>query len=265
MRIARCSLLVMLLSLSTHACANLPANKDILFQSSTIDALLVGVYEGDMTFAELKRHGDFGLGTFNDLNGEMVALDGKFYQVKDDGIAYPVKDSMKTPFSVVTFFEPDESFDVDARMDDKELKTYLDERIATENIFYAFKIEGIFGYVKTRSVPAQEKPYPALIDVVKHQSVFEFHDVKGTIVGFRTPGFVRGVNVPGYHLHFITEDRKAGGHVLALRVKHACVKTDSMSELYVVLPKTAGFAEADLTQEEHRELEAVEKDRDAHH
>jgi acetolactate decarboxylase len=251
----------MLVSLSISACANLPAKNDVLFQASTIDALLVGVYEGDMTFAELKRHGDFGLGTFNNLDGEMIALDGKFYQVKDDGIAYPVEDSMKTPFSVVTFFEPDESFDMDEKLNDAQLKKYLDGRIPTENIFYAFKIEGIFGYVKTRSVPAQKKPYPALVEAVKHQSVFELHDVKGTIVGFRTPGFVKGVNVPGYHLHFITEDRKAGGHVLAFRVENACIKTDSMSELCVVLPKSAGFAEADLTKEQHGELEAVEKDR----
>lgn len=265
MKIVRYSLLAIILTLSTFGCASLPANHDILFQASTIDALLVGVYDGDMTFAELKRHGDFGLGTFNGLDGEMIALDGKFYQVKHDGIAYPVKDSMKTPFSVVTFFEPDESLHMDARLNDEQLKTYLDERIPTENIFYAFKIEGVFGYVKTRSVPAQEKPYAALVDAVKHQSVFEFHDVKGTIVGFRTPGFLRGINVPGYHLHFITEDRKGGGHVLAFWVEHADVKIDFMSELCVVLPKGAGFAEADLTEEKNSELEAVEKDKDAHH
>ncbi|MBW1858770.1 MAG: acetolactate decarboxylase [Deltaproteobacteria bacterium] len=264
MRIVRCLLLAMILTFSIYGCANLQANRDILFQASTIDALLVGVYDGDMTFKQLKRHGDFGLGTFNGLDGEMIALDGKFYQVKVDGIASPVQASMKTPFSVVTFFEPDESFTVDARLNYEQLKTYLDERIPTENIFYAFKIEGVFEYIKTRSVPGQEKPYPLLVDVVKHQSVFEFHDVKGTIVGFRTPGFVQGINVPGYHLHFITEDRKAGGHMLACQMQHVGVELDFTSGLYVVLPKSAAFAAADLTEERHSELEAVEKDRDTH-
>lgn len=265
MRIVRRSLLAMILTFSIYGCANLQANRDILFQASTIDALLVGVYDGDMTFKQLKRHGDFGLGTFNGLDGEMIAIDGKFYQVKVDGIAYSVQDSMKTPFSVVTFFEPDESFTVDARLNYEQLKTYLDERIPTENIFYAFKMEGVFEYVKTRSVPGQEQPYPPLVDVVKHQSVFEFHDVKGTIVGFRAPGFVQGINVPGYHLHFITENRKAGGHVLACEMQHVGVELDFTSELYVVLPKGAAFAAADLTEERHSELEAVEKDRNTQH
>ena len=265
MRIVRYLLFVMILTFGTYGCANLQPNRDILFQASTIDALLVGVYDGEMAFRQLKRHGDVGLGTFNNLDGEMIALDGQFYQVKADGIAYPVQDSMKTPFSVVTFFEPDESFTVDARLNYEQFKTYLDERIPTENIFYALKIEGVFKYIKTRSVPAQEKPYPHLVDVVKHQSVFEFHDVKGTIVGFRTPGFAEGISVPGYHLQFITEDRKAGGHLLACEMQHVGVELDFTSELYVVLPKGAAFTTADLTEERHSEIEAVEKERDMHH
>jgi acetolactate decarboxylase len=265
MRIARSLLLVMVLTWNICGCANLQANKDILFQASTIDALLVGVYDGEMAFVELKRHGDFGLGTFNGLDGEMIAVDGEFYQVKVDGIAYPVQDSMKTPFSVVTFFEPDESFTIDAEMNYEQIKTRLDGRIPTENIFYALRIKGVFKYIKTRSVPAQEKPYRHLVDVVKDQSVFEFHDVEGTIVGFRTPGFVKGINVPGYHLHFITEDRKAGGHVLECEMQHVGVELDFTSELHVVLPKGTAFTTVDLTEERHSEIEAVEKDRDTYH
>jgi acetolactate decarboxylase len=255
----------MILTFILYGCVNLQEKKDVLFQASTIDALLVGVYDGEMAFMELKRHGDFGLGTFNELDGEMIALDGKFYQVKFDGTAYPVQDSMKTPFSVVTFFEPDESFTIDAGMNYEQIKTYLDQRIPTENIFYALRIEGIFKYMKTRSVPAQEKPYRHLVDVMKHQSIFEFHDVKGTIVGFRAPPFVEGINVPGYHLHFITEDRKAGGHVLECEVQHVGVQLDFTSELHVVLPKGAAFTTIDLTKERHGEIEAVEKDGDTYH
>jgi len=89
--------------------SNQQMNKDLLFQTSTIDALLEGVYDGDITFGELKKYGDFGLGTFNGLDGEMLELDGRAYQIKTDGVAYAVNDSMKTPFAVVTFFEPDET------------------------------------------------------------------------------------------------------------------------------------------------------------
>jgi acetolactate decarboxylase len=248
MRTVRCLLFVMFLTFGTYGCANLQANRDTLFQASTIDALLVGGYDGEMAFRQLKRHGDFGLGTFNNLDGEMIAVDGIFYQVKFDGIAYPVQDAMKTPFSVVTFFEPDEYFMIDTEMNYEQIKTYIDGRIPTEDIFYALRIKGVFKYIKTRSVPAQEKPYRHLVDVVKDQAVFEFHDVEGIIVGFRTPGFVQGINIPGYHLHFITEDRKAGGHVLECQMQHVGVELDFTSELHVVLPEGAAFTTVDLSE-----------------
>src|SRR4028118_424870 len=77
-----------------------------LFQTSTIDALLHGEYDGDVDFEELGGRGDFGLGTLEALDGEMVALDGGFYQVKADGRAYEIEPRARTPFAVVTFFEP---------------------------------------------------------------------------------------------------------------------------------------------------------------
>ena len=97
-----------------------------IFQASTIDALLDGNYEGDVSFAELGACGDFGLGTFDALDGEMVGLDGAFYQVKADGRAYEVDGRMKTPFAVVTFFEPGSPRTFTAPMDYAALCAYLD-------------------------------------------------------------------------------------------------------------------------------------------
>ena len=57
----------------------------VLFQASTIAALLEGAYDGDLSFAELAEHGDLGLGTLNGLDGEMIALDGRFYRADVDG------------------------------------------------------------------------------------------------------------------------------------------------------------------------------------
>jgi len=191
-------------------------SKDGLFQASTINALLAGVYDGDMTFRTLRQHGDFGLGTVNALDGEMIGLDGKFYQIKTDGKAYLIPDTMKTPFAEVTFFNPDTTLKIRESIENyDQLKSYLNRLLSIKNIFYAIKIEGTFSYIKTRSVPGQKKPYPLLVNVVKHQATFEFHQVKGTMVGFWCPAYVKGISVPGYHFHFITADRKAGGHVLA--------------------------------------------------
>jgi len=234
-------------------------NKDILFQTSTIDALLEGIYDGETTYKELKEHGGFGIGTFNSLDGEMIGLEGKFYQVKSDGIAYPVDDFMKTPFAAVTFFESDKTVLLDKAMDYEELEQYLDNLLPTKNIFYAIKIKGKFKYIKTRSVPKQNKPYSPLVEAVKNQPLFEFYDINGTMVGFRCPIYVEGINVPGYHLHFITEDRKAGGHLLECHLQNVKIEIDYTSEFYIALPQSSEFYKADLEGEKQEELKKVEK------
>jgi acetolactate decarboxylase len=241
--------------------ANNPiAERETLVQISTIDALLGGVYDGVVTFGTLKEYGDFGIGTFEGIDGEMVGFDGNFYQVKADGVAYPVSDSMETPFASVTFFDADYQEKLPWGIDYQQLREFLDEILPTGNIFYAVKIEGTFSYMKTRSVPGQQKPYPPLVEVTKSQPTFEFTDVEGIIVGFRCPAYVAAVNVPGYHLHFLTNDNSAGGHILEFQVKEAVAYVDYTSEFLMILPGSdSDFYKIDLTQEKQEELEQVEK------
>ncbi len=248
MKSIRHLLVATFLVIALSGCLYSQENEDVIYQTSTINALLEGIYDGEITYKELKQHGDFGLGTFNGLDGEMIGLGGKFYQIKADGIAYPVDDLMKTPFAVVTFFEPDKSVLLDEAVDYDQLGQYLDNLLPTKNIFYAVKIEGAFKYIETRSVPKQDKPYPPLVEVTKNQLTFEFHDVEGTIVGFRCPEYVEGINVPGYHFHFITKDRKAGGHLLQCQMENVRIEIDYTSEFYMVLPESAEFYEGDLTE-----------------
>ncbi|MFH1484958.1 MAG: acetolactate decarboxylase, partial [Chloroflexota bacterium] len=194
------------------------------------------------------------------LDGEMAALDGNFYQVKADGRSYPVSDSMMTPFASVTFFDADREELLPQGTDHKQLEQFLDTVLPTTNIFYAIKIEGTFSYIKTRSVPGQQKPYPPLTEVTKDQPVFEFNDVQGTIVGFRSPVFVKGVNVPGYHLHFLTQDRDSGGHVLEMVVHRAVATVDYTSEFLMVLPgEESDFYKIDLSKDLEKELEKAER------
>ena len=117
----------------------------------------------------------------------------------------------------------------------------------------------MFDYIKARSVPIQKKPYPPLVDVVKEQEIFEFHNVRGTILGFRFPEYMKGVNVPGYHLHFITDDRLAGGHVLEFRIEKVHVAIDSTNDFFMVLPETADFYNLNLTKDKKKQLEKIEK------
>jgi acetolactate decarboxylase len=229
-----------------------------LFQTSTIDALLDGNYDGDVSFAELGAQGDFGLGTFDALDGEMIGLDGAFYQVKSDGRAYEVDKRMKTPFAVVTFFEPEEIRPINTPMDYSTLRTCLDEAAGDRATCHAVRVEGFFSYVKTRSVPRQKKPYPPLVEAVKHQPTFKFHDSRGSLVGFRFPDYVQGLNVSGYHFHFITEDRSAGGHLLECRIACGEIQVDHESDLRLELPTGIAGAMPDLTSSKKDMLNRIE-------
>jgi acetolactate decarboxylase len=166
---------------------------------------------------------------------------------------------MTVPFAAVTFFDVDRELPVSEGMNYTQLQAYLSDSIEERNIFYAVRIDGTFDYVKTRSVPGQEKPYPPLVDVTANQSTFDFHDVHGTIVGFYSPDYVGGLNVPGYHLHFVTDDKKAGGHVLELEIEDAQLAVDYTSDIRIILPNTDEFNSLDLAQNKGEELEKAEK------
>jgi acetolactate decarboxylase len=232
-----------------------------IYQTSTINALLEGVYDGAVTFGELRQHGDFGLGTFNGLDGEMIALDGEFYQIRSDGLARPVDDDQKTPFAVVQFFRPEFKQALDDELDFDQLKEELQQHHRSVNFFYAVRIDGLFSYLKTRSVPRQHRPYPALVEVAKEQPVFEFYDMEGTLAGFRFPDYAAGMNVPGYHLHFITRDRTAGGHVLDLRLKQGTLSVEHTANFHMELPESGGFLEADLAKDQRDAIHQAESDK----
>lgn len=252
-------LVIVFLISPLYGCSRGDVKRDIFFQISTINALLEGVYDGDVTIEELRKRGDFGLGTLDGLDGELIGLDGKFYQIKSDGVANFADNSTKTPFAVVTFHEADKTVMVNKSLNLEQLENYLDSILPSQNIFYAIRIDGAFRYIKVRSVPRQERPYPRLVDVVKNQSTFEFHDIRGTIVALRLPEYINGINVPGYHFHFLTEDRKAGGHLLSLITDDIRIQIDYTSEIHMVLPGNREFFSVDLTKEKQKELEKVEK------
>ncbi|WP_321428443.1 acetolactate decarboxylase [uncultured Methanolobus sp.] len=231
---------------------------DTIYQFSVIDALLEGVYDGEITCAELKENGDFGLGTFDGLDGEMLELDGVIYQVKADGNVYKTNDTETSPFAAVTFFETDIQEDINTEMTGQGLASYIEELLPSKNLMYAVKITGNFSYMKTRSVAAQEKPYPRLVDVTKDQSVFEFNDTEGSIVGYWMPEYINGINVPGYHLHFITADRTAGGHILDYTINSGTIEIDSCDSFYLELPENENYLSTGLSADNEGDLEEAE-------
>jgi len=234
-------------------------DNEVLYQVSTINALLDGAYDGQVSIAELQDRGDLGIGTFATLDGEMIVLDGNTYKARYDGSVEKVDDLQKTPFAAVTFFDEDERVENAEFADYESLQKTLDGLIENSNLFYAFKITGDFPYVKVRSVPPQQKPYPPLAEVTKNQPTFEFENVKGTLVGFWCPAFVNGINVPGYHLHFISEDETMGGHLLESRIKNATILVDQTPSFQMTLSEDSEFGKLRLDEDKTEELEKVEK------
>ncbi len=236
------------------------AKKDTVTQISTIDALLAGVYDGSMPLAKLAQYGDTGIGTYDGLDGEMILLDGRFYQVCADGKVYTPASTVKTPFAAVSWFRPQKRYSLGESIDFAELCNRIDKWDPNRNMFLAIRIKGFFKTMKTRSVPRQSKPYPPLVEVTKTQPVFDLKDVSGTIVGYRLPSYVKGINVPGYHLHFISDDLKSGGHILGFEMREGYIELDELSRFYMLLPDgMEGFAGADLNKDRTVELHRAEK------
>jgi len=216
--------------------ATLTEDRETLFQVSPFNTFALGNYDGDFTYGELAEHGDFGIGTLNGLNGEMIALDGVFYQVPVDGTPRQIGSSEKLPYATVTFFDADQSRQVVDALNYSELQTYISALLPSENVIYAIKVHGTFDYAETRSVPLQVKPYPPLTEAVKNQTVFTLSNVTATAVGFWFPTSMDGVDFTGYHLHLVTDDCSAGGHLLDCIVRNATIEIDQTRSFKLVLP-----------------------------
>jgi acetolactate decarboxylase len=231
----------------------------VLFQSSAIGALLEGSYDGDLTFAELAEQGDQGLGTLNGLDGEMIALDGSFYRADVEGRIHPVPPDARTPFAVVGAFEPSVRFELSGPLTHEELLAALDERIPEGAPSCAVRLDGRFASVRARSVPRQTAPYRGLAEVVADQHEFELRDTEGTMVGFRFPSYVEGIEVAGYHLHYIDRGRERGGHVLDSACERANAALDPSRDLHVELPPGLELGDPDLATETHAAIERAER------
>ena len=217
-----------------------PVAEHVAFQAGTLDALMAGGYDGDATIEELLAHGDLGVGTVQSLGGELVVLDGAAYLIDGDGVVRPVRSSERTPFAVVCRFAPLVTVRVAAPTALSGLHDLVDAHrpalAGRPAEVLAVRIDGDFDELRLRSVHAQQPPYPPLSEVTAHQSEWTLGPTAGTLVGFRFPDGTAGVEVPGYHLHFLSDDRRHGGHVLDATLVEGTMAIDGADELHVELP-----------------------------
>jgi len=228
-------------------------------QFSTIDALMQGIYDGPATFAQIRRYGDFGIGTVNHLDGEMLALDGVFYQITSDGKVHVISDHEKTSFATVSFFRGDYSAKLPKLTSFRSLQGWLDRHLGSKNYFWSIRIHGVFPMMQVRSISRQHPPYRPLAEVAKSERIYNCQNVAGTLIGFRSPPYIKGINVPGYHFHFLSDDKKQGGHVMACTVKEASAKWESHRTFQMMLPDDPIFRRADLSSHDEEALRKVEQ------
>ena len=208
-------------------------------------------------FREIKRYGDFGLGTFDDLDGEMVMIDGAIYQIPADGRVQRVHEDALTPFAAVTFYDA-LTHDSSARpMRYLEFIEWLTHLLPSPNLFYALRIKGSFSRMKTRSVPKQEC-YRPLVEVTAHQPVFNFENISGTLAGFFTPSFMSSVSVPGLHLHFLSDDLSHGGHLLECDTLEIEVGVQMLDRIELSLPKSLEYLTWDFQRDIKQDLKKAE-------
>lgn len=235
---------------------------DHLYQVSTIDALLEGEYNGTCTIAELVRAGDTGIGTFHRLDGELVMVDGCVYQALSTGEVVRAGSDQTTPFAAVNRFRTDRSFELGPVPNLSSLEEELDGMLATKERFTMVRVDGTFEHVKVRAPPAQDLPYPRLVDAIAGQQVFDLYQVTGTLVGTFSPESAKGTSVPGWHLHFISTDRRSGGHVLEVVTNRPVnVKLDELSDFTVRYPEGSGLRPGNLSENLSSDLIVVEKGR----
>jgi acetolactate decarboxylase len=230
-------------------------------QVSILDALLASQFDGCLPSRELLEQGDLGIGTFDRMNGEMVIMDGTIYQVKADGKVYTPDPENRTPFATVCHFRPDETWSLTGPIDLEAMEKVIDEKAVNQNVFCAIRVDGSFSYMKTHALQEQSRPYPPTAEVVRACVQFEMKDVSGTIVGFRAPPYLKGINDPGYHLHFLSDDRTQGGHVREFVMDRGTCAIDICGNHLVILPEDgAALAGVDLSGDLVTEFEQALSD-----
>ena len=231
-----------------------------LFQVSTSNALVQGVFEGVVSVGELLVHGDFGLGTFAQLDGEMILLDGVCYRATGDGEMSVADDYVEVPFALVTRFTADQSKRLTS-VSMGDVTAEIEHLRPSDNVFVGIKGDGTFTEVSIRAV-CRARPGEGLAEVAERQSEFTTQEIKGTLVGFWSPEYAQSIAIPGFHLHFISDDRSIGGHVLGFEASELQLGLHIESDIHLALPENVDFLSADLAGDHRPEIEQAENARD---
>ncbi|KAG9228451.1 alpha-acetolactate decarboxylase [Amylocarpus encephaloides] len=221
-----------------------------IYQYSLLNALMDGVSESGVTVKKFLSRGNQGLGTFVRMDGELLSLDGKVYQLQSGGRVREANLEDQIPFGVTTNFVPQVTKQVS--LDSKDaIDEELDQFNAhSTNLFMTYRITGRFEKIKARTVKGQEYKGQPLSELGDKQFVDIYENIEGTIVGFRSPRSWQGFTVAGEHLHFLSVDHNAGGHVLELVASGVSMGMATASNVHIELPTSDDFNNAKLISDD---------------
>ena len=233
-----------------------------IYQASTLQALALGYTRPVVTVEELLEHGDTGLGTFENVDGEMIVLDGVCYQAKQDGSIMRSEDSAGVPFAVAGFVKDGRTFKIDEKKDLAAIKLELTLRIEEDfglNSIHIARIDGLFDTVHARAGAPYRSQHVSLKDILsKTQKDFSFERLHGTLVCVYYPDYMDGINASGWHMHFVSEDKKHGGHVFEATLSSGECLLQKMDRIEIQLPREAAFDTYSLKEASQDEIEEVE-------
>jgi len=222
--------------------------------------LIGGLYDGNYPYRLLKQHGDFGLGAPDKLDGELVVFKGKIYQTQHTGRTVEVNDRQLTPFAMVNFFHADRTITVNSAMNKESLFHFLDSVLTSVNGLYAIHLSGKFTYIKTRAFPpVKEHDHTPLAAMLPQQHFFEFSNVQGDLIGYRLPAFMDNTNISGYHFHFLSAQKDAGGHIIDLKADSITIEIDKLDSYTINVPSTSDFDQFDFKKNRDEDIKSVER------
>ena len=230
-------------------------------QVSLFCVLLSGRYGGVISVGELKKLGNMAIATMDRLDGEMQMVDGVVYQACADGHVYLPGDDATIPFGTIAEFHAERTVKLSDVPSYEEFEARMDELCPAENVPLAIHFTGAFNHMKVRAVARQERDGVGLAEAAKDEAVFEYPNVRGDLVGFRLPGYVKGVNAPGWHLHFVDAERRHGGHVVNFSIQEGELRCCSGDDFQIWLPDAATLSGLNLARDWSDELKQAEAER----
>ena len=230
-------------------------------QISLFSILLVGRYGGIVSVGEVKTLGNIAIATMDRLDGEMQMIDGVVYQACADGRVRLPGDEATVPFGTIADFRAEETLRLENLPSYELFEARLAECCPLTNTPLAVRFTGNFRRMKVRAVARQEHDGVGLAEAANNEAVFDLADCSGDLVGFRLPEYVKGINAPGWHLHFMDTERRRGGHVVNFSLREGILRFCYADDFQIRLPEPAAFAGIDLGKDRSAELKKAEAER----